>query len=350
MQLKTNDRQTVRVVVALGINYTGPNAHEILRKCLNTLKKSRQTAPYHLVRITVWRPSSGPWSSPHRDLTDWWCCAPSLVPPSLQKSLDDATLGLLSLVECRPRDLHHSRLRLPVVWEGEKKEKEKGRTLSSQSPCSFRSQLSSPVSWVVRLVARQLHRHGREQHKPPVRVCNVRHSSFCRCVNVQPSKMLLCALILFRALFVHAALLCLKSHKCAYACVAPPRASWTWIVQRISAETFCKFNGMLRNQISPVFPLRFRSPSKPYEHTHTHTAYSFPLHLQRHPNNGLSDVLIWWGAALSGRSAGASGPHNNEPRDDFDILRNVMNEQSYLCLQSYRRPLFHCNIMTHNKM
>lgn len=88
-----------------------------------------ESSPYHLVRITVWHPSSGPWSSPRRDLMDWWCCAPSLVPPSLQKG--DATGELLSLVEYRPRVLH-SRLPSTVVKEGEKKEKE--RPVSSQFP------------------------------------------------------------------------------------------------------------------------------------------------------------------------------------------------------------------------
>lgn len=63
---------------------------------------------------------------------DWWCCAPNLVPPSLQKSLDATAGESLSIVKYRLSTLHNSRLLSTIVKEGEKKEKE--RPVSSQSP------------------------------------------------------------------------------------------------------------------------------------------------------------------------------------------------------------------------
>ncbi|KAK5854233.1 hypothetical protein PBY51_015321 [Eleginops maclovinus] len=70
-------------------------------------------------------------------------------------------LGLL-LVKYRPLDLHSCNLLSTAVKQGEKKERP-----------VFVALCSPPVSWVVRLVARQRNRHRRDQHKPPVRVCNV---------------------------------------------------------------------------------------------------------------------------------------------------------------------------------
>lgn len=113
-------------------------------------------------------------------------------------------------------------------------------------------------------------------------------------------------------------------------CVSAPRDSWTWIVQRISAETFRKFSALLCNQISPVFPLRFRSPSK--------LSGSFPFHVQRHPIKGLSHLLIWWGVALSCRSAGASGPHNNELGDNSWHIEGH-NEWTAFACPSYKQSL-----------
>lgn len=71
------------------------------------------------------------------------------------------------------------------------------------------------VSWVVRLVARQLNRHGREQHKPPVQVCNMRHSSICgdafKYIDAKYTN--LCVyLIVIPSMCTQR--FCLQSHKC----------------------------------------------------------------------------------------------------------------------------------------
>lgn len=133
--------------------------------------------------------------------------------------MDDASGELPSLVQDRPPDSRDYRLPSTVVKEGEKKEKEKERPFSRQpvSPLLVPplSALLS-VSWVVRLVARQRNRHGRDQHKPPVRVCNVRHSSFCRDA-FQCAKLADIRARLYLISRAPRALLCLRSHKCVRA-------------------------------------------------------------------------------------------------------------------------------------
>lgn len=92
-----------------------------MRRYVSTPVRSRQSPPYHLVRITVWRPSLGPWSSPRRDLMDCWCCAPNLVPPSLQKSLDDVSSldfvhGFCTAEGVRPRSLRGGKRKRKRDW------------------------------------------------------------------------------------------------------------------------------------------------------------------------------------------------------------------------------------------
>lgn len=138
-----------------------------------------------------------------------------------------------------------AQLQSTLVEEGEKKER------------PILVALCSPlVSWVVRRVARQRNRHRRDQHKPPVRVCNVgiEAPSEMR-LNVRSTKMSACAFILFKTHSMYAGHLCPRSHKCALR-VTPPRDSYTWILQRISAETFRTFNSFLCNQINSVSPLQ----------------------------------------------------------------------------------------------
>ena len=74
-----------------------------------------------------------------------------------------------------------------------------------------------------------------------------------------------------------------------------------------------KFNALLCNQISSVvFPLlRFKSQSKPSTHCRFFCAVSRSTSSPTRVFH-ISHVHIWWGVVLSGRSAGASGPHSNE--------------------------------------
>lgn len=215
-----------------------------MRRYVSTPVRSRQSSPYHLVRITVWRPSLGPWSSPRRDLMDCWCCAPNLVPPSLQKSLDDVSSlnfvhGFCTAEGVRPRSLRGGKRKRKRDW----------------CPVS-RSQLSSVslgwcgywrVSGIVTGASstrRQLQNEAWQLLRGSVNVYHCMYlSCFTRC---QKQKKLLS----------------LQSHKCARTpvlYVTPPRDSWAWIVQQISAETFWKYNGFLCNQISSAFLLRVRS-------------------------------------------------------------------------------------------
>lgn len=172
-----------------------------------------------------------------------------------------------------------------------RKKKRKQEAGFQSVSCSFRrSLLSSPVSSrVVRLVARQRNRHGREEHEPPVRSCNVRHSSFCRdtftCAKLQDIR-----LRVYLISYTPRA----RKRVCAFRATSERVCA---LLRHGTAEheyfsglvqTFRKCNGFLCNQIIPVFPLRFKSPSKP-----STLSSSFLFHGQHHPNNGPSHVLIW---------------------------------------------------------
>lgn len=80
---------------------------------------------------------------------------------------------------------------VPDRQRKEKRKRKRDGFPVSSPPSSLVPSLTAllSVSWVVRLVARQRNRHGHEQHKPPVRVCGVKHSSFCgnalKCVNLR---------------------------------------------------------------------------------------------------------------------------------------------------------------------
>lgn len=186
--------------------------------------------------------------------------------------------------------------------------------------CLFRR---SQLSWVVRLEARQRNRHGRGQHKPPVRVCNVRHSSSCRDVMYAHQKI---------SYFIRpVCAYCLQSHKCAPVSLRRGTVEheyFSGLVQRCSANSMASYV----TRLAPVFPLWFRSPSPSNPHPRL-----FPISRSTSSQQAsLTCPYLVRCVARSRRSAGANGPDINE-LGDSDILRDIMNE-----LPS-RRPLLHCN-------
>lgn len=64
----------------------------------------------------------------------------------------------------------------------------------------------------------------------------------------------------------------------------------------------------------------------------------------------LSHVLIWRDVAPSCRSAGASGPLNNELGNDANILHDIINEALPLLFRPKDDPSCVADIMAHNEM
>ena len=175
---------------------------------------------------------------------DWWGCAPSLVPPSLQTEEPWVMLSGLNIVKYRPRELATTKGGFRSRSSRMEKEKEKERPVSSQSPAHsspllLRGAASGASADSSRSRTAQAATSGlqRDAHSSSSRDAFKKNARSCNSFY----------LIGIAARQIHkCARMCVRVCVCALLCVvAPPRDSWTWILQRISAETFRKFNGFL---------------------------------------------------------------------------------------------------------
>lgn len=134
----------------------------------------------------------------------------------------------------------NGRIPLTFVKESEKRKRRVDCFRVSLHP-SRSAAHSSPlsVSWVVRSVARQLYRHGRELHKPTVRVWSIAASAEMR-LNVGTSKVSPSAFVSNAMQLLCAFRATVSAHVCVSSELFHRRAVEYELFIGISVERLCK--------------------------------------------------------------------------------------------------------------